>query len=584
MKQHMPSALLAFVCMSSACGGDNQDDPIDVDARVADGGTADATPVDGGVQIDAPTAVFQPVCGLLVNGDAETGDLSGWTVEEGAFRVVEGNFLQGFPDAYQGTYSFSAGEAARSRLAQTIELDEWGAFIDGRDIFVELSGHVRDWNGADSASLTVVAVDADGGELTRVQVGPYVADEWTARAAVVKLPAGSRGVTVELQGDRMTGADNDAYFDGLDVCLNDQPPAVVEGLVVSPYLMWMTQDGVSVRWETENPTIGVVEYGITDAVAMSASESTPTRVHEIRLTGLNPGQLHYYRVSWEGSYLPIETLRTAPADGDSSGFSFVVWGDNQNGPDTFSSLVPHMLAENPQFMLSVGDCVQNGTRGEYREQLFEPLAPLAKNVPFLIAAGNHERLSDSGAALFEEYMSQPGDEHCFGWRWGDVFFLFIDTELSIDAGSSQETCIRTELESVAAQTAAMQVAAFHKPPRIEWWFGGPIAFPESMEAPWVREQLEPMLADLGVDLVFNGHNHLYAYSEETLLGTTWVTTGGAGGMIDTDFALWNVGDWDEITTTIHDYHFLSVTVDAGVMTVTAIGLDGQSLHSFAVTP
>ena len=36
--------------------------------------------------------------------------------------------------------------------------------------------------------------------------------------------------------------------------------------------------------------------------------------------------------------------------------------------------------------------------------------------------------------------------------------------------------------------ATIQAAAFHKPPRIEWWFGGLLAFPDSMEAPYVREE------------------------------------------------------------------------------------------------
>jgi hypothetical protein len=236
------------------------------------------------------------------------------------------------------------------------------------------------------------------------------------------------------------------------------------------------------------------------------------------------------------------------------------------------------------FAVSVGDCVQNGTRAEYREQLFAPMAPLADHVPFLVAAGNHERYGDSSASLFDEYLSQPADEHCFGWRWGELYILFIDTELAIDPGTMQGDCIAAALSSTEATTATFQAAAFHKPPRIEHWFGGAVAFIEEMEAPWIRETLEPMLEGLGVDIVFNGHNHLYAHTPETAGGITWVTTGGAGGDLDTDFFLWDVGDWPEIETTIHEHHFLSVSVASDAMTVSAIDADGVELHSFTVTP
>ena len=100
-----------------------------------------------------------------------------------------------------------------------------------------------------------------------------------------------------------------------------------------------------------------------------------------------------------------------------------------------------------------------------------------------------------------------------------------------------------------------------------------------MEAPWIRESLEPLLESLDVDVVFNGHNHLYAYTPETDGGITWITTGGAGGSIDTDSFFWRVGDWPEITVQIHDHHFLYAQVLDGVMTVSAIGDDGSVLDT-----
>lgn len=364
----------------------------------------------------------------------------------------------------------------------------------------------------------------------------------------------------------------------------DLPPADEGELASPPYLMWVTETEVSVRWETWTPVVGRVDYGPDETLGQTVVEPEPVTSHELRLTGLSPDHLHSYRIVYGGGALPIRTFYTAPpADGDTP-FSFIVWGDNQNGPSTFHSLVSLMAEHDPRFAVSVGDCVQNGTREEYRDQLFGPMNAFADQVPYLVAAGNHERYGDSNAALFNEYLSQPGDEHCFGWRYGGLFILFIDSELELDGPANQRECINQALRSEASTTATFRAAAFHKPPRIEWWFGGYLAFPDSMEAPWVREDLEPLLEAYDVDIVFNGHNHLYAHTPETDGGITWVTTGGGGGRIDDRGFLdvWRVGTWPQIETTIHEHHFLYVTLDGDSLLIEAIDGDGEVMHSFAL--
>lgn len=382
--------------------------------------------------------------------------------------------------------------------------------------------------------------------------------------------------------DALVDAATDAVAVDTVVGPEELPPADTGLLSGAPYLNWVTQTEVSVRWETNEEVVGRVDFGPDDTLAFTVEEDTPRTTHELRLTGLAPGALQSYRVVYDGGALPTRHFRTAPPDDDPRSLQFIVWGDNQNGPDVFSSLIPWMADFDPDFALSVGDCVQNGTRGEYREQLFAPLSGFADEVPFLVAAGNHERYQDADASLFDEYLSQPGDEHCFGWRYGGLFVLFLDTDLTLDGDHAQRGCIEAALSSEAAQTARVRAAAFHKPPRVEWWFGGLVAFTPSMRPKWVREDLEPLLESYGVDIVFNGHNHLYAYTPETPGGITWVTTGGGGGSIDTDFFLWRVATWPEIETTIHEHHFLRATLVGDELTVEAVDTAGAIIHSFTV--
>jgi len=395
----------------------------------------------------------------------------------------------------------------------------------------------------------------------------------------------------EVDSNEVDGTAADALRDSDD----DTGPALMPAadlsqLSATPYLMWVTQHEVSVRWETKTAVIGAVEYGPSDALGTTLVEPTARKTHELRLTGLPADHLNSYRVIYGGGALSIRHFRTAPPDDSAAPLRFIVWGDNQDGPNTFRGLIPWMKGAagdfDPSFAISVGDCVQNGTRNEYRSQLFGPLTGFADEVPFLVAAGNHERYFDASASLFDEYFSQPGDEHCFGWRYGGLFVLFLDTDLGLDGAADQRACVEAALSSEAATTAQLRAAAFHKPPRVEWWVGGKLAFNADMEAPFVRRELEPLLESYDVDIVFNGHNHLYAYTPETPGGITWVTTGGGGGSLDVRglFDWWRVGTWPQIATTIHEHHFLRATLMGATLTVDAVDLQGTVLHTFTVTP
>ena len=567
---------------------DGSSDP-DVSTE-ADGGTD--PPIDSAFDSEPvvePPPVFETMCGLLTNGNAEIGNTSGWTVGTGEFLSVDGTGFGGFPSAYEGVRYFYGGDAGSSEMSQTIDVSEWSVEIDDGEMVTYLTARVRSFNGNDEATLIVIARGGDGLELDRSEIGPYDTDSWTLRVVELLIPAGTRQLTVSLGAERHDGSSNDAYFDMLDLCVDDQVAPPFGELLSPPYLMWVTQNEVSVRWETSEPSIGRVDYGHDGWLEFSISEDEPVTTHELRLTGLNPGETAYYEISWgDSSRFPTRAFETAPGGDDDGPFTFLAWGDNQDGVVNFRRLIPLMVAENPVFTVSVGDIVSEGGRNQYREQLFGPISPLADHVPFLVGAGNHERyVGDGDAALFEEYVSQPGDEHCFGWRWGPLYFLFIDTGVGdaddFQPGSEQYDCYTGALESDEATTATFQLAVFHKPPRMEWWNWGAVVYPTDMEAPWIRDYLEPQLEALGVDLVFNGHNHLYAYTPAvTETDSVWVTCGGAGGGLDTTGTLNHVDDWPEIAVTIHQHHFVSVTYDSGALTVEAINMAGEVIHSFTV--
>jgi predicted phosphodiesterase len=549
-------------------------DPTDAGSEPDVADPPDTTP-DADVEPEVPSLPFGGRCDLLTNPGAETGSLAGWTLREGSFLTVRGP-TSSRPAPYEGTWSFAAGNSGRSELVQRVDVSSWAELLDAGSQWVTLSAAVRGWSDNDESFLVVRAFDAEGAELAQTTGGPWTTNAWTERTIALEIPAGTRFLETGLRGVRRTGSDNDAYFDAITFCVGSGGPPPV--FSAPPYLMWVTDDAVSVRWETAAAATGVVEVESPEGVVLSWVERGAVTTHELRVTGLDPATTYRYRVgSTDGRRSLTWSFRTAPETGDNPPISFVVWGDNQDGPGVFGTLTPRMAGHDPDFAVSVGDVVQNGTRAEYRSQLFAPLTPLGRRAPLLITAGNHEYYRDSTTTLFEEYMSQPGDEHCFGWAYGDLYFMFVDTERSVNPGSPQDRCIREALGTREAVEATFRIAVFHIPPRIEFWFGGRLAFPTSISAPQVREILEPLLASLNVDVAFSGHNHLYAYTPRTAGGTTFFTTGGGGGRIDTNSALWRVGTWPQITVQIHEHHYLHVEVEDAVMTVRAIGTDGRQL-------
>ena len=66
---------------------------------------------------------------------------------------------------------------------------------------------------------------------------------------------------------------------------------------------------------------------------------------------------------------------------------------------------------------------------EYKQMHFDPTRAIGQYVPIYVAIGNHEKL----APEFFEYMmfpAQPDDplsEASYGFRWGDTYFLVVDT-------------------------------------------------------------------------------------------------------------------------------------------------------------
>lgn len=157
---------------------------------------------------------------LLVNGDAEAGDTSGWVdpISHG-FDVTSSA-----PAVYAGGFSFHAGltgplGAWNNELRQDVDVSSLAAMIDAGTVVSVFScaGRTNEGGGSsDPGQVRVEFLAAGGAVLAVYDTGVFApTNTWVTRADSRPVPATTRSVRVRLIGTRSVGGSTDCYFDEL---------------------------------------------------------------------------------------------------------------------------------------------------------------------------------------------------------------------------------------------------------------------------------------------------------------------------------------------------------------------------------
>ena len=347
-------------------------------------------------------------------------------------------------------------------------------------------------------------------------------------------------------------------------------------IIKGPYLQHMTQEAVTIMWETDASADATVHY-LVDSQWHSTSGPSGNTIHEVRVSGLSPSQeiTYYVESDPDGPGDPVQstqaTFNMAPPTG--TPFRLCVWGDNQDRPEVFSQHVAHMIADQPDLLLACGDVVSTGSIYEqWDERFLGPLRPLIQYTPMIVAIGNHE----ADAHWFYDFLAQPGNEHWFSYMYGNVFFLILDTNYPFTVGTEQYQYAFDALLSEEAQDATWVFVTHHHPPYSEIW--------EEATQALIRQHLIPLYESAGVDVNFHGHIHDYERGEYVPPDTDrriWqVQTSGGGGTL-----WWDEydGEWEQIDLVILDeYHYCVVDVGETELTLRAINLDGDEIDQFTI--
>jgi predicted phosphodiesterase len=300
-------------------------------------------------------------------------------------------------------------------------------------------------------------------------------------------------------------------------------PQVEEPPPREPYLQGVTASSATIAWVGDEYGVGTVEYGETPQLGREQVDTNEARRHAVTLTDLEPASTYHYRVVQTNGSSGTDRFRTAPADEDSR-FSFAVVGDSGDGGRAQLEVAGLLERLRPDLILHAGDVVYpRGAEKDYDRRFFAPYRTLLKEVPIFLVLGNHDVRHRDGAAYLDNFyppLHNPGStKRFYSFDWGGAHFVALDSELYHgDRGAGPEEQKAFLERDLAATRKRWKFAFLHRSLYSSSRYG-----PDEL----IREDLEPLFARYGVDVVFSGHDHVYERTAP-VMGVTHVVSGGGG--------------------------------------------------------
>ena len=298
-------------------------------------------------------------------------------------------------------------------------------------------------------------------------------------------------------------------------------------------------------------TLSVLTTPFSDVSAVdSVPLVKPTTVEQYyvqaRVEHLLPGRTYYYVVGHDG-YDPAGQPALDPAHAVTTAttgrpeFTFTAFGDQGVTYDAIA-LANLIRAQKPAFHLHAGDLAYANSSGDglitdsYDPRIWDSFLTqnelFAASIPWQAVVGNHEMepwYSPDGYGGFFQRFAQPvEDQAYYSFTYGNVAFVALDAndvtyEFKANFGYS---------DGAQTKWLSRQLAAFRADKGIDFIvvYFHECAYSTTEEHAsdgGVRAAWTPLFDQYSVDLVINGHNHVYERTDPLRAGkvTTAAPTG-----------------------------------------------------------
>jgi hypothetical protein len=321
-----------------------------------------------------------------------------------------------------------------------------------------------------------------------------------------------------------------------------KPDKIKPDLIRGPYLQATTTNSVVVRWRTDTYTRSRVQYG-TEPGNLSQMVQDPELVteHKVKLTNLQPNTRYYYNIGGYQYVLQGDSsnhFRTLPTAGTTGLYRIAALGDcgnnSVNQRQVKEQLIKYLGGKELNAWILLGDnAYPNGKDAEFQSNFFNIYKDdLLKYSPLFPAPGNHDyRDTDIGSdynanthetAYFQNFTMPtagesggvPSNSQAFySFDIGNIHFLSLDSYGKEDTTYHMWDTTGPQAQWVLKDLAANKnkgwvIAYWHHPP----YTMGSHDSDEEDDLTMIRQNFIRLLERNGVDLIINGHSHVYERS------------------------------------------------------------------------
>ncbi|KAL4190621.1 hypothetical protein AMTRI_Chr07g76620 [Amborella trichopoda] len=317
--------------------------------------------------------------------------------------------------------------------------------------------------------------------------------------------------------------------------------------------------GISTVYSQIYPFEGLLNY--TSAI-----------IHHVRIEGLEPGEKYYYRCGDSSLSAMSEEhiFENLPYPGPTNyPHRIAIVGDLGLTSNT-TSTIDHLIRNSPSLVLMVGDlsyadqyqtvgskgvpCFSCAFPDAPIRETYQPhwdnwgrfMEPLTSRVPMMVIEGNHEIEPQVDGVNFKAYQARfsvPSEESgsnsklYYSFEGGGVHFIMLGAYVGYNKTGAQYTWLRQDLQKMDRKVTPWLVAAWHPP-----WYNSYSSHYQEFEC--MRQEMEDLLYQYSVDIVFSGHvhayermNRVYNYNLDAC-GPVYITIGDGGNIekIDLDHA------------------------------------------------
>lgn len=242
--------------------------------------------------------------------------------------------------------------------------------------------------------------------------------------------------------------------------------------------------------------------------------------NQVTVSGLEYGVSYTYQLGDGTNWTADYTTQIADSDPD-EGFSYLVFGDSQTADQYYGDYMKKALElsvdkfDDIDFLMNLGDNVHENNNRNYNA--YFTAQDILAQYPIAVVIGNHElNLCTNGDRInFSDHptlaLQNPpaADERQDYWfRYGDVLFITFNS-------GPQQTSMMADLEQLIIDAKAAH-------PDTRWTIlqthqgfysnngGGKV---------W-RKDFTSIISKYDIDLVFNGHHHMYSRTESLVFDST----------------------------------------------------------------